>query len=66
MMDKKEKIDKLMELLLDRYNGESENPVDLDDTYFKSYLLGYFTYRLSNKELDEDIKYFESKIGQPA
>lgn len=65
-MDKKDKIDELFALLLDRYNGESENPVDLNDTYFKSYLLGYFTYRLSNKELDEDIEYFKSKIGQPA
>jgi len=65
-MNKKDKIDKLIELLLDRYNGDSENPVTSNDTYFKSYLLGYFTYRLSNKELDEDIEYFQSKIGEPA
>lgn len=65
---KSEMIDELKALLLDRYNGfgQSENPVTDNDTYFKSYLIGYLTWRLSDKDLKEDIEYFQSKIGEPA
>lgn len=62
-MEKSEMIDKMLELLLTNYNGDSKTPVASNDTYFKSYLIGFLTWNLTEKQLKENIGYLEKKVA---
>lgn len=56
-------IDEMLDLLLTHYNKDykAENAVTAHDTFFKSYLIGYLTWNLTNEQIKENIGYLKGK-----
>lgn len=60
-MTKSEMIDELLATMLIRYNDGKAEPVSSNDTYFKSFLIGFLTWSLTEKQLKESLQYYKEK-----
>lgn len=59
---KSEMIDELLATMLIRYNEDKkDNPVSSNDTYYKSFLIGFLTWSLTEKQLKESLDYYKEK-----